>query len=166
MLCDACGKNEATYHTIKQINGIRTETHLCAACRKKLSTNAKSGFTGAFFSGLTELGDGAAYEKKRVCSVCGTTEEDFLSTGYLGCERCYEQFSELIIPRLTDFQQSSFHVGKRPKKTGAEVKPAPDEYAVLRAELKKAVDDEDYERAAKIKRKLQGLRDGAAGEVK
>ena len=30
MLCDECGKNEATFHSIKKINGVTTERHLCA----------------------------------------------------------------------------------------------------------------------------------------
>ena len=35
MLCDECGKNQATYHEIRKINGRRTEVHLCDACRRK-----------------------------------------------------------------------------------------------------------------------------------
>lgn len=167
MLCDACKRNEATYHTIKQINGIKTETHLCAECRKKLLASEKNAFTGAFFSDIVAmLGSDAPHAKRNVCPVCGTTEDEFVRSGYLGCEHCYAQFSHLIIPRLSGFQQSAVHVGKRPKETGEAVKPAPDEYAVLKSELKKAVDDEDYELAAKIKRKLVSLREGAAGEVK
>ena len=49
MLCDACKKNEATYHTIKQFNGIKTETHLCADCRRKLVSAGKSDLPMRFF---------------------------------------------------------------------------------------------------------------------
>lgn len=76
MLCDACKKNEATYHTIKQFNGIKTETHLCADCRRKLVSAGKSDFANAFFSDFSSV-FGAAAAKKRVCRTCGTTEEEF-----------------------------------------------------------------------------------------
>ena len=35
MLCQNCGKNQATTHVKKTINGETTELHLCAACAAK-----------------------------------------------------------------------------------------------------------------------------------
>ena len=35
MLCDDCGKNQATYHEIRKINGRTTQVHLCEQCRRK-----------------------------------------------------------------------------------------------------------------------------------
>lgn len=32
MLCEKCGKNTATVHTVQVVNGVRSETHLCPAC--------------------------------------------------------------------------------------------------------------------------------------
>ena len=35
MLCGDCGKNEATIHFTKIVNGDVTELHLCEECAKK-----------------------------------------------------------------------------------------------------------------------------------
>lgn len=166
MLCDACKKNEATYHTIQQWNGVKRETHLCAECRKKLLLSGADDMGGSFFSNIFSGFTGAYQPKKRaVCPSCGTTEDEFLRTGYLGCEHCYEHLRATVMPRVAKIQQGVTHIGKRPNSFGEEVKTASDEYASLKAQLKQAVDDEDYETAAKIKRKLQELREGAGGEV-
>lgn len=55
-------------------------------------------------------------------------------------------------------QQGLVHVGKMPAVAAA---TAEGEYARLKAELKKAVDAEDYERAAKINLKLKKLKNDA-----
>ena len=157
MLCDACKKNEATYHTIKQFNGIKTETHLCADCRRKLVSAGKSDFANAFFSDFSSV-FGAAAAKKRVCRKCGTTEEEFLTSGYVGCEKCYNEFANLILPRVSQMQQGIIHVGKTPASAASTPES---EYARLKEELKRAVDIEDYSRAAKINMKLKKLRDAA-----
>ena len=34
MLCNDCGKNEATIHSINYINGEKSELHVCAECAK------------------------------------------------------------------------------------------------------------------------------------
>lgn len=85
MLCDACKKNEATYHTIRQYNGIKTETHLCAECRRKFVTGGKSDFANAFFSDFSSVFGNA--KKTRVCAECGTTEEEFLNYGLRGVRK-------------------------------------------------------------------------------
>ena len=93
-----------------------------------------------------------------MCAECGTTEEEFLNTGYVGCENCYKEFANLILPRVSQMQQGLVHVGKMPAVAAA---TAEGEYARLKAELKKAVDAEDYERAAKINLKLKKLKNDA-----
>lgn len=161
MLCDACKKREATYHTIKQYNGIKTETHLCSECRRKLIS--ESGGAGGLFSELSALFGGQEKAAGAVCPKCGTTREEFLSTGFVGCEQCYKAFASAIEPRLDRLQSGSVHTGKRPGKAAST--PA-GEYERLKAELKRAVDAEDYERAAKINLRLKQLRNGDGSEEK
>ena len=50
MLCNECGKNQATVHSVQYINGAKSEVHLCAECAKhhpELNMNLFS--TGDFF---------------------------------------------------------------------------------------------------------------------
>ena len=51
MLCQNCGKNEATTHLKRIINGEKAETHLCSQCASALGY-------GSIFSGFgLNLGD-------------------------------------------------------------------------------------------------------------
>lgn len=155
MLCDACKKREAVFHTVQQVNGLRAEVHLCAHCHRMLAGEGISDLTGTLFSDFAMM-FGERNVTRKVCKKCGTTEEEFLSTGYLGCERCYETFSAVTMPRIAQMQQGTRHIGKRPVKQ--EQSPE-DEYNRLSAELKKAVEIEDYERAARIQAQLRALRE-------
>ena len=51
MLCQNCGKNQATTHVKKTINGETSELHLCAACA------AKQGLGGMWNGFGFDLGD-------------------------------------------------------------------------------------------------------------
>ena len=72
------------------------------------------------FSGIQNLfgamaADTAAQKKKRViCGECGTTYNEFLKTGYLGCAHCYEEFKDALAPVILKTQGAAAHVGKQP----------------------------------------------------
>ena len=155
MLCDDCKTNEATFHSIRRINGVKTETHLCAECQKK------HGYEMLPISGLGDIFGtfndffGDSLLPSSVCESCGTTSEDFLSTGYVGCEHCYDQFNRLILPRLQQMQQKIQHTGKQP---GQNEKPL-SEYDRLKCELDKAIEIEDYEKAGQINEQLKKLKE-------
>ena len=79
-----------------------------------------------------------------------------LSSGYLGCERCYEVFASVILPRLRKIQKGSRHTGKVPYSPTL----VKEDYEKLRIELDNALAVENYNEAAKIKAKMQKLRGG------
>lgn len=156
MLCDDCGKNQATYHEIRKINGRTTQVHLCDQCRNNrgydvLPLSGMGDILGSFneFFGSESLGDAT-------CEYCGTAIGDFLSTGYLGCEHCYDKFSRSILPQLRQIQRKVQHVGKVP---GQKSNDSVSEYARLKAELDKAIEVEDYEKAGRINEQLKKLKE-------
>ena len=156
MLCGDCGKNQATYHEIRTINGRRTEVHLCEQCRRKKGYDVlpMSGMGDVFGSFDEFFGGGTENE---TCEFCGTNIRDFYDTGYVGCEKCYDRFSRAILPQLQRIQKKVQHVGKQPDKK----RSAPlDEYGRLKAELDKAIELEDYEKAGKINEQLKKLKEG------
>ncbi|MDR0425934.1 MAG: hypothetical protein LBH24_02060 [Clostridiales bacterium] len=156
MICDECGKNEATHHSIQKINGRKTETHLCRACFKKRGLGAcmpLSDLSG-IFSGMNSLFSQEDTGSLSVCRDCGAASEDFLSTGYVGCENCYSAFAPLILPRIQKMQHSIQHTGKRPPNVRPSRRAEAD---ILKAQLKEAIDVEDYERADDINRQLKKL---------
>ncbi len=156
MLCDDCGKNQATYHEVRSINGRRTEVHLCEQCRRKNGYDSLplSGM-GDVFGSFDEFFGGAREDE--TCEFCGTNIRDFLDTGYVGCEHCYDRFSRALLPQMQRIQKKVQHVGKVP---GRKQQGTLSEYDRLKAELDKAIEVEDYEKAGKINEQLKRLKEG------
>lgn len=151
MLCDECKKNEATVHTISKINGVTTERHLCAECNKKyMAPMMKLSTIGDLFSNFTGL-----LEPKRegiICPKCGTTSDDFLETGYVGCPNCYKEFAPVIMPAIQKMQNAVRHVGKTPN-SKAELKNP--ELVKLKQQLDQAIEREDFEQASVLVEKIK-----------
>ena len=168
MLCDNCKRNEAKFHSVTIINGVRTERHLCAECHGGMSFSSVPGEVGVmpgfkegagFFTGVVP-GKGTA-RRNAVCSVCGTGVREFLQSGYLGCDRCYRELSEAVLPVTQKVQGSTRHKGKTPRLYGAKPRVDPGiEYEKLSRELEAAIAAERYEDAIGIRDKMRALREG------
>ncbi len=159
MLCDECGKNEATFHSIKKINGITTKRDLCAECQKKYGGSLmKMSGLGSLFGGL-----GGFFEEPKlpqreefICRSCGTTGSEFLRTGFVGCSDCYKEFAQLIMPVIRRMQGGDVsHVGKVPQGVENSVSA---EYERLKKELEKVLELEEYEKATIIRDRMRQLK--------
>lgn len=153
MQCDVCGRDGARTIKIKTPNGEGT-LRLCNACKIKMyqgnivpTLQTKIPFSVVF-------GEGAKKSTAK-CPKCLTTEEEMIESGYVGCEHCYTEFENKLRPRIAKIQQGIVHIGKRP--TVADETPE-SEYERLSRELKKAVEIEDYDRAARLQKKMKELR--------
>lgn len=161
MLCDICGKNQATVHLTEIIDDQMTELHLCEACARQKSAAMEQQF------GLNELLAGLAdFEKptedkeaiSAKCQNCGLTYADFKKLGRLGCSQCYDAFKKYLGPLLRRIHGSTIHLGKTPQNIPV-VKPAEKKTDLqdLRARLQKAIDSEAFEEAANIRDHIREL---------
>lgn len=162
MLCDDCKKNEAVYHSIKIINGIKTERHLCAGCQGKAQAGQKPLLPGSAFSGfpgmLSDLAQrGGAPRGDKACTVCGTSGRQFLESGFLGCDRCYTELAEVLLPVIQRMQNGARHKGKTPRLYGGKPRPG-EELERLKRELEKAVAAENFEEAMVLRDRIRVLR--------
>jgi protein arginine kinase activator len=91
------------------------------------------------------------------CPTCGHTLEEILMTGKIGCGECYKHYNKELLPLIEKCQSGGLkHVGKTPKNPLA---TAPD-LKTLEANLKTAIEKEEYETAERINveiKKLKGL---------
>ena len=173
MLCEKCGKNEATYHLKQNINGKVMEKHLCAECAaeepefKDFGMENFQDFFGGFgapFGSLGSfgllghmLGAGApARRRARTCPVCGATEEEISSSGMLGCAKCYDTFGDLLSPYLRRLHGSAEHTGKVPSGANEELSRNR-RLEKLRADLQKAVEAQEFERAAELRDEIRAI---------
>ncbi|MCX5716652.1 MAG: UvrB/UvrC motif-containing protein, partial [Candidatus Omnitrophica bacterium] len=157
MLCDICGKNEATVHLTEIINNAVTKLHLCEDCAKTKASQMEEQFGLAeLLGGLADFGlqIESAEMSKLKCSNCGFTYMDFKKVGRLGCGEGYNAFQENLTQLLRRIHGSDQHYGKAPIKAKAAVKVR-DGIQELKARLAKAVQLEEFEEAAKLRDQIR-----------
>ena len=164
MLCQSCKQREATSHIHSVINGVVQDTYLCSECAAKMQ---KSGFSndGLFdlFSSFLE-GNSTQKNEQPKCDCCGMTFEEISKKGRVGCSNCYITFSRELEPSLLRIHGRTVHVGKRlsgfeEQSVSLEGDEEKTQIEKLKEELKSAVENEEYEKAAVIRdeiRKAQG----------
>ncbi len=159
MVCNVCGQNEATIHLTEVLNNQMVEVHLCESCAEQKGTDFKVHFD--FNKLLASLGDiGVDLKSERAtkvsCKDCGMTYEEFGRTGHLGCSNCYQAFEKLLIPLIKRIQRDVHHVGKIPAQVPGEVKRTL-ELRELQDRLRKSIQTETFEEAAKIRDQIQQI---------
>ncbi len=166
-MCQNCGKNNAAFHYKTSVNGVTAELHLCAECASRLSqaVPAASAFFdaggGSYLSSvMSDLMGREAKTAAGRCPLCGATARDIARTGKAGCARCYETFSEMLLPVIKRIHGNTHHNGKFPASAGAELQQRR-RVEKLRQELARAVEAQDYERAAELRDRIRELEGGA-----
>lgn len=164
MICDKCGKNLATTHYKSVINGNVTEVNLCNECASQYKNPS------IFNNNLTEMlstffGDLSSDERISTvakCPCCAATFSDIAKFGKMGCSECYKIFGERLIPTLQRMHGQTKHVGKTPNSHTSKVKRKieltnDEKISQLKIELKTAIDNEEYEKAATIRDEIKSL---------
>mgnify|MGYP000923682639 FL=1 len=167
MLCQECKQKPATVHLVKIVDNHKTELHLCEDCaRQRQDFMNVTPFTindliASFMDMQNQKAQDAAsptYEKPLAprCTVCGLDFNQFRKTGLLGCEDCYQSFREELLPLLRRIQGNTVHTGKVPKRSGSGL-VRQKKITSLKAELKKAVETEAFEKAAVLRDQIREL---------
>lgn len=168
MLCQRCGEKEATIHLTKIVNGKKTEVHLCEDCAKKTEHLNLASDPFSFQNLLADILNpnvaSISSEKEELkCKNCGMTYKEFTENGLFGCSECYEQFSDKIERLTKRIHGSTEHVGKVPKRRGGKLRKEK-EIEELRTEMQKAVERENFEKAAELRDKIHELEDQLRGD--
>lgn len=87
------------------------------------------------------------------CSSCGFTIDDLRKIGRLGCSSCYTQFGSEIQSMLKNMHRGMEHKGKMPVGMIAAMKEKR-KLKDLKTALDRAIADENYEEAAKLRDQL------------
>ncbi|MDD2679395.1 MAG: UvrB/UvrC motif-containing protein [Candidatus Omnitrophica bacterium] len=160
MLCNICGKNQATVHLTEIIDEQMNELHLCEECARQKSVAMEQQF------GLSDLLAGMAdFDKPEKesetpaglkCPNCGLSYADFKKIGRLGCGTCYNAFSKYLGPLLKRIHGSTQHTGKSPLKAARGLKDSIDTQE-LRLRLQKAIEAEAFEEAARLRDQIKEI---------
>src|SRR5690606_14596230 len=91
------------------------------------------------------------------CPFCGLKLDDFKKTGRLGCPQCYVTFEPHLSGLLRRLHGSTQHVGKVYLPPDPSRAQQEERIAGLRRKLDRAVQSEDFERAAQIRDEIRDL---------
>lgn len=160
--CQICGRR-ATLFLTQIVNGQATDLVLCETCAKEkgLFDPQSLAFAEKFFPEefkarvdqivreLSEKPEAAASAPLRSdgcdlltkCSVCHFTLDQYRTTGHLGCSACYDVFARELNPDSMGNTESG----------SSETPPAPTSVLQLKKQLQYAVEQENYEEAARLR---------------
>jgi protein arginine kinase activator len=168
MLCQDCKKNESTVHLTQIVNNKKIVLNLCKACAEKRGFH--SPFENVpfplaeFVTGMMDTGKSGAGNKKlkalqsKKCPSCGLTFEALGKTGRFGCGKCYTAFGSDMKDLLRKIHGSNEHRGKVPAAVSDAMKPLREDRR-LREELRRAIENEDFEAAAVLRDKIRDISD-------
>jgi len=181
MLCDMCKKRPATMRLTRIINNKKHVLNICHECSMELSMQQSvtpNDGIGAILSGLMGL-ENIWNKNDNVnlkCPVCGMTEANMKKSGKLGCSECYNTFINDIRPLLRKLHGNCVHIGLTPNEINKEIRPinkeekVPEitksgkELAELKLAIKKAIENEEYEKAAQLRDKIKEVEQISGGD--
>ncbi len=158
MKCERCKDKEATIHLTQVVDGVVKKVHFCEECA------AQSGFDVHGPMSITDVLLGMSGEApeplpshksvEHSCPRCHLRRVDFKKTGRLGCPACYDAFEDQLKPILRVMHRQERHQGKIPERMKKEVENT-QALGELREQLQKAVAEEHYEEAARLRDLIQ-----------
>ncbi len=185
MNCDNCGKYNANIKYIQNINGKEQKINLCENCSHILGIQFNTNsifdipldFSNYFIDFMDEYEFetlGSNINEEKVCKICGYTYEDILKGGKLGCGNCYNTFEKKLNPIIKKIQGSDIHIGRKgnlnsktrldkdilKQENEKENNLEKDKYNImqkLKEDLRKAIIQEEYEEAAKIRDEIKKI---------
>jgi protein arginine kinase activator len=162
VLCQICGKNPAKVHFTEIHDNTMSEIHVCERCADE------KGLHGTPKQHKMEIADLIATmadslttsDEQRVgrvqCPRCGLLYSAFRETGRLGCAECYVAFQFQLRPLLRRIHGDTRHKGKVPARD-AQVPSRSRQIQRLFDELQRAVEREEFERAAELRDEIRRL---------
>lgn len=175
MICENCGKREATVHLTEIIKNRKSEYHLCDLCAKDIRLKLRVQNCSDSLQDMLEFLDNdrqIAAGNDDCCMNCGLTGLEFKKTLKTGCPFCYLYFKDTMDSLISHLKTSERHRGKIPEnyialkeykeeqlinapcETEADLENNAD---LLKAKLEIAVSEERYEDAAILRDMVKEL---------
>jgi protein arginine kinase activator len=152
MKCQFCS-NPATVHLTRLVQKQKLEVHLCQGCAEKHQSPASDLSLSSILESLIgqHVSPVAEELSRLICPTCGIKYMEFRADGRLGCPADYEVFRAGLVPILQRIHRATSHAGKVPGRRLSPPRAPAAELLDLRQELRRAIEAENYERAAAVR---------------
>ncbi|MDT8369183.1 MAG: UvrB/UvrC motif-containing protein [Longimicrobiales bacterium] len=165
MKCESCGEHDAVVHLTQIENNDMKVVHLCEACAAEEGLDTPSAAAAQPLAGfLAEMSGETAPRHgsdSARCPFCGLTFTEFRETGRFGCSQCWTTFEAQVQGLLRRVHGATTHIGKvylPPDPTASEREKR---LQALRRRLERAVELEDFERAAELRDEIRAFEPSA-----
>jgi len=162
MLCHNCGAENAVVRLTQIVDNEMRTLHLCQRCAAEKGLDTPSipeNFPLADI--LAQLGREERTPREATptanCSFCGLTFAEFKESGRLGCPHCWASFEPQLRNLLRRIHGGSQHLGKVYLSPDPSVSEREKRLEALRRKLSRAVELEDFERAAELRDEIRNL---------
>lgn len=172
MLCQNCGKNEATTHIKQVINGDTAERHLCSECAEHLATATRSRASASMlpdFSGISSAMQSIrSARRERWFAARNAALRSMISSARAesAARSATKFFYNELKPSLQRIHGQIHHSGK----IASTAEPVSEEEAKIdeKEELKKQMDEavaaQNFELAAQLRDRIKELEGGNENE--
>lgn len=162
MICDICGKHEASVFIRRIMDKNIKELSVCVSCAQEHhlygnDQELNSSLNTVFENILSHAHNREAVRKGKcrpVCPACGTSLEQVQKEGRIGCPMCFFYFRDTVLKKIGAVNSELFYLGNLPEQleTFSDVR-VPVQH--LQKELEKAVESENYELAAYFRDRIK-----------
>jgi protein arginine kinase activator len=152
MKCESCNSADATVQVKQVADGQVKEVFLCQGCAEKSGLKSPAAMADFLFGVGSPVATPDKPSALKSCPVCHMRGTDFQKTSRLGCERCYETFSDDLQPMIETMHRAFKHAGKMPVREQHRA-----EIDTLQAELRAAVERQAFEDAADIRDRIRAI---------
>ncbi|MCA9011679.1 MAG: UvrB/UvrC motif-containing protein [Planctomycetaceae bacterium] len=155
--CRRCTK-PATLHVTEIRDGEAAIVHLCDTCAREYldqkPEDDSPGMPSDLASKIDELM--GSTETPAICPNCGISFNEFRESGRFGCSQDYTEFMAELLPLLENIHEEVEHKGKRPRSTVVGTQEQ-GQLIQLRNAQRNAIEEEDYETAARLRDEIAAL---------
>lgn len=171
MLCETCKKRTATVFYNENINGKTRSYALCSDCAAKLREKGDlqeitsmvgsfadpfSAFHDHFFNGFFGIPAAKSIPSEKKCPNCGCTYSEIAEHGKVGCPECYTVFRDALASLIHSMHGTTTHNGNVPARHRAKLERK-QQLERMKKSLQEAIQNENYENAAKIRDEIRKL---------
>ena len=158
MLCDNCGERDAKVQLTTIVNNEVKLQHLCEQCAAERGVETTVSLPkhplGAFLQAVQEQAASPSLESGR-CTFCGSTMNDFRTSGRWGCARCYTAFEPSMRELLRRVHGNSRHGGHAYQPPQPELDERATILGELKERLRRAIESEQFELAADLRDRIR-----------
>jgi|YelNatPaOPRAMG01_1025707.scaffolds.fasta_scaffold00401_20 protein arginine kinase activator len=149
MLCQNCGKNPVElFIEIHSLEG-KEKIALCRECFKDYYSHLLN-------KTLRQIIEKTIFGEEKTCPYCGKDLDEIKEEKKVGCVNCFKFFKEEIEELIKKRYGNKTYKGRAPKFYGDKM----EEILKNKILLSKAIEEENYERAAEIRDYLRKLMKG------